>query len=70
MEITVSILRGLRERYERHHGVRILDAAVVQAAQLSQRHLSGRRQPDKSIDLLDEACSEASPECFSPAKIQ
>ncbi|KAG2382233.1 hypothetical protein C9374_005435 [Naegleria lovaniensis] len=54
---TISILRGLKDRYEAHHGVRILDAALVQAARLSSRYISGRFNPDKSIDLIDEACS-------------
>ncbi|MEY4388657.1 MAG: hypothetical protein RLZZ432_376 [Chloroflexota bacterium] len=54
---TVSILRGLRERYEVHHGVRITDAALVAAATLSHRYISGRQLPDKAIDLVDEAAS-------------
>lgn len=54
---TVSILRGLRERFESHFGVHIADAALVMAAQLSQRYIQGRYQPDKSIDLVDEACA-------------
>eukprot|EP00808_Paulinella_micropora_P027680 g59104.t1 len=56
-EDTVSILRGLKERYESHHGVRIQDAALVMAAQLSERYIQSRFQPDKSIDLVDEACA-------------
>jgi len=55
VEDTVSILRGLRERYELHHGVRIQDGAVVAAAQLSHRYISDRFLPDKAIDLVDEA---------------
>lgn len=55
VEATVSILRGLKERYEMHHGVRISDAAVVAAAQLSNRYINGRFLPDKAIDLMDEA---------------
>jgi len=55
VEDTVSILRGLRERYEVHHGVRISDAALVAAAQLSNRYISERFLPDKAIDLVDEA---------------
>lgn len=55
---TVSILRGLKERYENHHGVRIADGALVAAAQLSSRYITGRFQPDKSIDLMDEACAK------------
>ena len=54
---TVSILRGLKERYEVHHGVRILDSALVTAANLSNRYLSERFLPDKAIDLVDEAAS-------------
>lgn len=55
---TISILRGLRERYEAHHGVRILDAALVNAATLARRYLTQRRLPDSAIDLVDEACAE------------
>jgi len=55
VEDTISILRGLRERYELHHGVRIQDAALVAAAQLSHRYISDRFLPDKAIDLVDEA---------------
>ena len=55
VEDTVSILRGLRERFELHHGVRILDSAVVSAAVLSDRYISDRFLPDKAIDLIDEA---------------
>eukprot|EP00466_Bigelowiella_natans_P007821 jgi/Bigna1/47555/estExt_Genewise1.C_150155 len=54
---TVSILRGLREKYEAHHGVRLLDASLVAAAKLSDRYISGRFLPDKAIDLVDEACA-------------
>ncbi len=54
---TVAILRGLKERYEVHHGVRIQDAALVAAAVLSDRYISGRFLPDKAIDLVDEAAS-------------
>ena len=57
VESTVSILRGLRERYEVHHGVRITDAALVAAATLSHRYISDRQMPDKAIDLVDEAAS-------------
>ena len=56
-EDTVGILRGLKERYEVHHGVRIQDAALVAAAMLSHRYITGRRLPDKAIDLIDEAAS-------------
>jgi len=54
---TIAILRGLKERYEAHHGVRIRDAAVVAAAMLSDRYITGRYLPDKAIDLVDEAAS-------------
>ncbi|XP_026439154.1 chaperone protein ClpB1-like [Papaver somniferum] len=54
---TVSILRGLKDKYEGHHGVRIQDRALVVAAQLSSRYITGRRLPDKAIDLVDEACA-------------
>jgi ATP-dependent Clp protease ATP-binding subunit ClpB len=54
---TIAILRGLKERYEVHHGVRIQDAALVAAAVLSDRYLTGRFLPDKAIDLMDEAAS-------------
>ncbi len=57
VEDTISILRGLRERFELHHGVRIQDNALVQAAVLSQRYISERFLPDKAIDLVDEACA-------------
>ena len=58
VEETVSILRGLKERYEVHHGVRITDGAIVAAAQLSYRYISDRFLPDKAIDLVDEAASK------------
>src|SRR5439155_4764246 len=54
---TIAILRGLKERYEVHHGVRIQDAALVAAAVLSHRYVTGRFLPDKAIDLIDEAAS-------------
>jgi len=57
VEDTISILRGLKERYEVHHGVRIKDAALVSAAVLSARYISGRFLPDKAIDLIDEAAA-------------
>ncbi len=58
VEDTISILRGLKERFELHHGVRIQDAALVQAAVLSNRYISDRFLPDKAIDLVDEACAK------------
>ena len=57
VEDTISILRGLKERYEVHHGVRITDAALVSAAVYSNRYITDRNLPDKAIDLVDEACS-------------
>jgi ATP-dependent Clp protease ATP-binding subunit ClpB len=56
-EDTVAILRGLKERYEVHHGVNITDAAIISAAKLSQRYITDRQLPDKAIDLIDEAAS-------------
>ncbi len=57
VEDTISILRGLKERYEVHHGVRITDAAVIAAATLSNRYIADRHLPDKAIDLIDEAAA-------------
>ena len=57
VEATISILRGLTDRYEAHHGVRITDAAIITAAQLSDRYIVDRFLPDKAIDLVDEAAS-------------
>jgi ATP-dependent Clp protease ATP-binding subunit ClpB len=57
VEDTISILRGLKERYEVHHGVRIQDSAVIAAATLSQRYIPDRQLPDKAIDLIDEAAA-------------
>jgi len=56
-EDTIAILRGLKERYEVHHGVQITDAAIIAAARLSQRYIPDRQLPDKAIDLIDEAAS-------------
>jgi ATP-dependent Clp protease ATP-binding subunit ClpB len=58
VEETISILRGLKERYELHHGIRIRDVALVAAARLSDRYISGRFLPDKAIDLVDEAAAK------------
>ena len=58
IEDTISILRGLKERYEVHHGIRIADAALIAAANLSVRYITERRLPDKAIDLMDEAASK------------
>jgi ATP-dependent Clp protease ATP-binding subunit ClpB len=64
-EDTISILRGLKERYEIHHGVRIQDAAVIAAATLSARYIPDRQLPDKAIDLIDEAASRVKMEIDS-----
>src|SRR5207249_70204 len=70
IEDTISILRGLRERYEVHHGVRIQDSALVAAATLSARYISDRYLPDKAIDLVDEAASKLRMEIDSmPAEL-
>ncbi len=70
VEETISILRGLRERYELHHGVRIKDAALVTAAVLSDRYISDRFLPDKAIDLVDEAAAKLRTEIDSlPAEL-
>ena len=70
VEDTISILRGLKERYEQHHSVRISDAALVSAADLSDRYISERFLPDKAIDLVDEAASRLRMELDSmPAEI-
>ena len=70
VEDTISILRGLRERYEIHHGVRIQDNALVGAAVLSDRYVSDRFLPDKAIDLVDEACASIRTEIDSmPAEL-
>ncbi|MCC5637439.1 ATP-dependent chaperone ClpB [Nostoc sp. CHAB 5844] len=65
VEDTISILRGLRERYENHHGVKISDSALVAAAQLSSRYISDRFLPDKAIDLVDEAAARLKMEITS-----
>jgi ATP-dependent Clp protease ATP-binding subunit ClpB len=70
VEETISILRGLKERYEVHHGVRIQDSAVIAAATLSDRYISDRFLPDKAIDLIDEAASRLRMEIDSkPAEL-
>jgi ATP-dependent Clp protease ATP-binding subunit ClpB len=70
VEDTISILRGLRERYEIHHGVRLKDSALVAAAVLSQRYISDRFLPDKAIDLVDEAAAKLRTEIDSmPAEL-
>ena len=57
VEDTISILRGLKEKYELHHGVDVTDAAIVAAATMSNRYITDRFLPDKAIDLIDEAAS-------------
>ncbi|OOS07950.1 ATP-dependent Clp protease ATP-binding subunit ClpB [Moraxella cuniculi DSM 21768] len=57
VEDTIAILRGLKERYELHHGVKILDSAIIAAARMSHRYITDRQLPDKAIDLIDEAAS-------------
>jgi len=70
VEDTISILRGLKERFEVHHGVRIQDAALVASATLSDRYISDRFLPDKAIDLMDEACASIRTEIDSmPAEL-
>jgi ATP-dependent Clp protease ATP-binding subunit ClpB len=70
VEDTISILRGLKERFEVHHGVRIQDTALVSAAVLSDRYISDRFLPDKAIDLMDEACASIRTEIDSmPAEL-
>ncbi|GAB1469980.1 ATP-dependent chaperone ClpB [Chloroflexota bacterium] len=70
VEDTISILRGLKERYEVHHGVRITDPAVIAAATLSHRYITGRQLPDKAIDLIDEAAARLRTEIDSkPQKL-
>jgi ATP-dependent Clp protease ATP-binding subunit ClpB len=70
VEDTISILRGLKERYEVHHGVRIKDSAIIAAAQLSHRYITDRFLPDKAIDLIDEAAAKLRMEIDSmPAEL-
>jgi len=70
VEETISILRGLKERYEIHHGVRIKDASLIAAAKLSHRYISDRQLPDKAIDLIDEAAARLRTEIDSmPAEL-
>mgnify|MGYP005838012251 CR=1 FL=1 len=70
VEDTISILRGLKERYEVHHGVRIKDSAIIAAASLSKRYIADRFLPDKAVDLIDEAASKLRIEIDSlPAEI-
>ena len=70
VEDTISILRGLKERFEIHHGVRITDNALIACATLSDRYISDRFLPDKAIDLMDEAASKIRTEIDSmPAEL-
>jgi ATP-dependent Clp protease ATP-binding subunit ClpB len=57
VEDTISILRGLKDRFEAHHGVHISDPSIIAAATLSKRYITDRFLPDKAIDLIDEACA-------------
>ncbi|VAI22773.1 unnamed protein product [Triticum turgidum subsp. durum] len=57
MQVTIGILQGLKQQYEQHHGLEIQDSALVAAAQLAARYITGRQFPDKAIDLIDEACT-------------
>jgi hypothetical protein len=68
-EDTVSILRGLKPRYEMHHGVRITDDALLAAAKLSDRYIQDRFLPDKAIDLVDEACAKLKNELTSKPQV-
>jgi ATP-dependent Clp protease ATP-binding subunit ClpB len=71
VEDTISILRGLKERYEVHHGVKITDSALIAAATLSHRYITGRFLPDKAIDLVDEAAAKLKMEITSkPAELE
>ena len=70
VEDTISILRGLKERYEVFHGVKIQDSALIAAATLSDRYITDRFLPDKAIDLVDEACAMVRTELDSmPAEL-
>merc|ERR1711976_383371 len=68
-EDSVSILRGLKPRYEAHHGVRIRDEALLAAAKLSHRYVPDRFLPDKAIDLIDEACAKLKNELTSKPEL-
>ena len=68
-EDTIAILRGLKERYEVHHGVDITDSAIIAAAKLSQRYITDRQLPDKAIDLVDEAASRIRMEIDSKPEV-
>ena len=68
VEDTISILRGIKEKYELHHGVRITDGALVAAATLSNRYITDRFLPDKAIDLMDEAASRLRMQVDSQAR--
>lgn len=69
VEDTVAILRGLKERYELHHGVKILDSAIIAAAKMSHRYITDRQLPDKAIDLIDEAASRIKMELDSKPEV-
>ncbi|WP_323841234.1 MULTISPECIES: ATP-dependent chaperone ClpB [unclassified Moraxella] len=69
VEDTIAILRGLKQRYELHHGVRILDSAIIAAAKMSHRYITDRQLPDKAIDLIDEAASRIKMELDSKPEV-
>jgi ATP-dependent Clp protease ATP-binding subunit ClpB len=69
VESTIAILRGLKERYELHHGVEITDPAIVAAAELSNRYITDRFLPDKAIDLIDEAAARIKMEIDSKPEV-
>src|SRR5260221_4954440 len=69
VEDTIAILRGLKEKYEVHHGVDITDPAIIAAAELSHRYITDRFLPDKAIDLIDEAASRIKMEIDSKPEV-
>lgn len=69
VEDTITILRGIKDKYETHHGVKIMDSALIAAAELSDRYISSRFLPDKAIDLIDEAASQLNIEIHSTPKV-
>ena len=69
VEDTITILRGIKDKYETHHGVKIMDSALIAAAELSDRYISSRFLPDKAIDLIDEAASQLHIEIHSVPKV-
>ncbi|KAL6650318.1 hypothetical protein ACP70R_009243 [Stipagrostis hirtigluma subsp. patula] len=69
MGATIDILRGLKRRYEAHHGLKILDSTIVTAVQLAARYITGRQFPDKAIDLIDEACGTTRMQIDDPKEV-